>query len=62
MTILTLMQTEKMLDLRYSERSINMLFEDPKLNVMYFEITDILTVSDPDEEYSGPIQLPAIPG
>ena len=39
-----------------------MLFEDPKLNVMYFEITDILTVSDPDEEYSGPIQLPAIPG
>lgn len=39
-----------------------MLFEDPKLNVLSFEVTDILTVSDPEESYTGPIQLPEIPG
>ena len=62
MTILTLMQTEKTPNLRYSERSINMLFEDPKLNIICFDVADVLTVSGTDDDYSGPIQLPEIPG
>lgn len=39
-----------------------MLFEDPKLNVIYFEVADILTVSDTEDDYSGPLVLPEIPG
>ena len=40
---------------------MNMLFEDPKLNVIYFEVADILTVSDTEDDYSGPLVLPEIP-
>ena len=59
--------TEKMIEfdslisVRRKEYCV-MLFEDPKLNVMHFEVADILTVSETESEYSGPVNLPEIPG